>query len=111
MRMNKEHKGKFFVPMYDIDLVWHTHQHMATSYKRDTEAYFGENTKLYLPPANDVWGKVMFLHLSVSHSVYRGMVYTPRQTPPTLGRPPQADNPRMATDVGGMHPTEMHSCC
>ena len=42
MRMNKEHTGKFFVPMYDIDLVWHTHQHMATSYKRDTEAYFGE---------------------------------------------------------------------
>ena len=48
MKMNKEHKGKFFVPMYDIDLVWHTHQHMATSYKRDTEAYFGEYNKLYL---------------------------------------------------------------
>ena len=46
--MNKEHKGKFFVPMYDIDLVWHTHQHMATSYKTDTEAYFGEYTNLYL---------------------------------------------------------------
>ena len=25
-----------------------------------------------LPPANEVWGKVMFLHLSVSHSVHRG---------------------------------------
>ena len=48
MRMNKEHKGKFFVPMYDIDLVWHTHQHMATLYKRDTEAYFGEKTNIFL---------------------------------------------------------------
>ena len=26
----------------------------------------------FLPPANKVWGKVMFLHLSVSQSVYRG---------------------------------------
>ena len=26
---------------------------------------------LLLPPANEVWGKVMFLHLSVSHSVHR----------------------------------------
>ena len=25
-----------------------------------------------LPPANEVWGKVMFLHLSVSHSVHSG---------------------------------------
>ena len=25
-----------------------------------------------LPPANEVWGKVMFLHLSVNHSVHRG---------------------------------------
>ena len=27
-----------------------------------------------LPPADEVWGKVMFLHLSVSHSVHRGGV-------------------------------------
>ena len=26
----------------------------------------------FLPPANEVWGKVMFLHLSVSQFVYRG---------------------------------------
>ena len=30
----------------------------------------------YLPPANEVWGKVIFVHLSVSHSVHSG-VYTP----------------------------------
>ena len=27
----------------------------------------------FIPPANEVWGKVMFLHLSVSHSVQRGL--------------------------------------
>ena len=29
--------------------------------------------RLFLPPANEVWGKVMFLHLSVSHSVLQGV--------------------------------------
>ena len=27
-----------------------------------------------IPPSNEVWGKVMFLHLSVSHFVHRGGV-------------------------------------
>ena len=47
----------------------------------------------FLPSANKVWGKVMFLHLSVSHSVYKGagqkptwadtlQSYTPVQTSP-----------------------------
>ena len=49
-----------------------------------------------LPPANEVLGKVMFLHLSVIHSVHRGGV---KGIPP-LGRS-QAD---------GTHPTGMHSC-
>ena len=31
---------------------------------------FLKSSVLYLPPANEVWGKVMFLHLSVSHSVH-----------------------------------------
>ena len=26
----------------------------------------------FLPPTKEVWGKVMFLHLSVSHSVHSG---------------------------------------
>ena len=29
----------------------------------------------FIPPANEVWGKVMFLHLSVSHSVQGGSLY------------------------------------
>ena len=27
----------------------------------------------FLPPTNEVWGKVIFLHLSVTHSVHRGV--------------------------------------
>ena len=33
--------------------------------------------------------KVMFLHLSVSHSVHKGVVYTPQEDTPN----PQADTP------------------
>ena len=74
-------------------------------------------------------GKVMFLHLSVSHSVHREGVcvsqHAFRQTPPwqtspsgqtsplwadtALGRHPPARHPPMATAVDGTHPTGMHS--
>ena len=30
---------------------------------------------ILLPPANEVWSKVMFLHLSVSHSVHGGAMH------------------------------------
>ena len=29
--------------------------------------------KTFLPPANEVWGKVIFSHECVSHSVHRGI--------------------------------------
>ena len=73
---------------------------------------------LLLPPANEVWGKVMFLHLSVilftgggsaskgsaSGEVYiQGVGQTPLDADPlsTMGYSQQA---------GGTHPTGMHSC-
>ena len=74
------------------------------------------------------FGKVMFLHLSVSHFVRRGGGVHPlgrhphRQTSP-LGRhpppgrhPPRADispgqtPPKTATAADVTHPTGMHSC-
>ena len=79
---------------------------------------------ILLPPANEVWGKLMFLHLSVIQSKGGGSVplhariHTPRQTPPLvdtplgqtpLGRPP-LDTTRYGQQVGGTHPTEMHTC-
>ena len=53
-------------------------------------------------------GKVMFLHLSVSHSVHKGGL--PQCT---LGYTPRADTPtpqQTATAADGTHPTGMHSC-
>ena len=93
-----------------------------------------------LPPVNEVWGKVMFLHLSVI--LLTGVCPTPLcgcrprprlgQTPPPLGlgrphgcRPPgdRTDHPWMQTpgvrqapsfrygqQAGGTHPTGMHTC-
>ena len=62
-------------------------------------------------------GKVMFLHLSVSHSVHRGgSVHAGIHTPRT-DTPPWADTPcpvhagiDMATAADSTHPTGMHSC-
>ena len=48
-----------------------------------------------LPPTNEVRGKVMFLHLSVSHFVHGGCTHP-------LGRHPQADTPL------GRHPLGRH---
>ena len=50
-------------------------------------------SSLLIPPANEVWGKVMFIHRSV-------ILFTGGCTPP----------PEMATEAGGTHPTGMHSC-
>ena len=61
----------------------------------------------------NVVGKVMFLHLSVSHSVHGGGVSgTPGQTPlPRAETPPPGRHPPPATTAAdGMHPTGMLSC-
>ena len=51
----------------------------------------GEKILEYSPLANEVWGKVMFLHLSVSHSVHGGQVSAPLHagihTPPRQTAP------------------------
>ena len=54
-----------------------------------------EDTSLFLlPPANEVWSKVMFIHRSV-------ILFTGGGVYPL---------PEMATEAGGTHPTGMHSC-
>ena len=66
-------------------------------------------------------GKVMFLHLSVSHSVHGGCLAdtpSPRSTPwkhPPEAHPPETIPPRStplpsATAADGSHPTGMLSC-
>ena len=55
---------------------------------------------LFLPPANEVWGKVIFLHLSV-------ILFTggsvPGQVHPQAGTPP-AGNPGQVHPSGQVHP-------
>ena len=77
---------------------------------------------LLLPPANEVWVKVIFSQASVCPQGDVCGRHSPKQTPSpgrhppgrhtpwvdTPGRhPPQSD---MATEAGDMHPTGMHSC-
>ena len=39
--LKKKHKNAFLVPMYDIDLMWHTHQLCPLAYREDMLAYLG----------------------------------------------------------------------
>ena len=85
----------------------------------------------FLPPANEVWGKVIFSHLSVilftvdEGGLPQGMLgfAPPRSRHPTLGadtpwsrHTPGAGIPhavhagRYGQQAGGTHPTEMQSC-
>ena len=45
--------------------------------------------KILLPPANEVWGKVIFSEACVKNSVHRGGEYLGRYTPLGPGTPPQ----------------------
>ena len=66
------------------------------------------------------FAKVMFLHLSVSHSVHRGVCLSARWNTPRDQAPPGPDNPpgpgtpppgaETATAADGTHPTGMYSC-
>ena len=78
------------------------------------------STFRFLPPANEVWGKVIFLHLCVIlftgrggwlPSMYHGSHDQGGLHLGGLGRPPRDtwDTMEYGQQVGGMHPTGMHS--
>ena len=71
---------------------------------------------VFLPPANEVWGKVIFSEACVKNSVYGGV---PGQGVPGPGGAWSVgclvsggcvEIPPTTTAVGGTHPTGMHSC-
>ena len=84
------------------------------------------NDKYFLPLANEVCGKVIFSVVCVKNSVHKGGYlgrYTPwagtvpGQIPPQQVHPPRQVHPpgavhagRYGQQVGGTHPTGMHSC-
>ena len=72
-----------------------------------------------LPPANEVWVKVIFLHLSVilftGGGACSGGYLLPGGVPAPGGMPAPGVGawwrpPQTATAAGGTHPTGMHSC-
>ena len=74
-----------------------------------------------LPPANEVWGKVIFLHLSVILFIGWGICLIACWDTAPLGPeagtpPPGADTPtavhaeRYGQQAGDTHPTGMQSC-
>ena len=61
----------------------------------------------FLPPANEVWGKVIFSEACVKNSVHgEGGWPGPRGG----GWVPGGDPPQTVTAADGTHPTRMHSC-
>ena len=73
------------------------------------------NSVYLLPPANEVWGKVICLQVCVcpqGGACSRGVVLS--RGLPGLGRPGPGgclvETPQTATAAGGTHPTGMHSC-
>ena len=80
----------------------------------------GEGTDGLLPPANEVWGKVIFsvacvknsVHRGGSASVHAGIPHTPGADPPvTRHTSPCAVHARIyGQQAGGMHRTGMQSC-
>ena len=70
-------------------------------------------TSRLLPPANEVWGKVIFLHLFVILFTGGGMPqcmlgYHPPPPPGPCTTTPRDQAPPRA---GGTHPAGMQSCC
>ena len=66
---------------------------------------------------NEVLAKVIFLHLSVIHSVNRGGVVPDQTPPPGPGTPPdhtppppEQQPPEYGQRSAGTHPTGIHSC-
>ena len=72
---------------------------------------------LFVTGRNEVVAKVMFLQVSVIHSVLRrtpppqqGEPPPGRENPPRQGDPPWKQTPAYGLRAAGTHPTGMHSC-
>ena len=44
IQLKKLYPHQILVPMYDIDLIWHSHQLCTEAYLRDTVSYLGRYT-------------------------------------------------------------------
>ena len=73
----------------------------------------GKQFVLFLPPANEVWGKVIFSEACVKNSVHGGglpqCMLGYHSPPDQAGTSPRYG--RYGQRAGSMHPTRMQSCC
>ena len=75
-----------------------------------------EKTDTFLPPANEVWGKVIFSEACVNNSVHRGGVClsacwdttTPGSRHPSKTRHPRSRPPQEQTPLDQAHPRSRH---
>ena len=108
--------------------MWTSHIGYHTFQQANSRVKIGKE-KMLLPPANEVWGKVICLQVCVcprGGAWFQG-VPGPGGVPASscgggacsrgvwpgecLGEtPPRSRHPQTATAAGGTHPTGMHSC-
>ena len=93
-------------------MIWRKYEeykYQGTCYSEEIKKLFARLKLFYLPPANEVWSKVMFLHLCVI--LFReGVCLQGGLHPGGLGKSPPSDTTGYGPRVGGTHPTGMHSC-
>ena len=76
-----------------------------------TTFYVMSTTIVFYYRPQTKFAKAMFLHLSVSHSVNRGVCLSACWDPPRSRHPPRAVHAgRYSQQAGGTHPTGMQSC-
>ncbi len=89
VKLKKKNPRLFVVPMYDVDLIWHTHQLHPEAYYRDTVAYL-QNHLNHDDTSTDRGPKAK---LTVCDNLTRGMWYdTYKEQFPISGTMNRGDN-------------------
>ena len=110
---------RYFSTWWILSYIWLTRDEIEPPKWLFTPWYY-----LLLPPANEVWGKVIFSEACVKNSVHRGggawsggsgprggsLVSSGGGVSGLRGGPGGNPIPGTATASGGTHPTGMYSC-
>ena len=113
-----------FVPIHGVSIAfliasqWNCENLLGGKQQKFTEMSISPQCASFadfLPSANEVWSKVIFLLLSViqftggSASVHAGLAEPPEKTPPKGDTPCAVYAGRYGQQVGGTHPTGMYT--
>ena len=97
------------ISLFPENCQMHTCIFSKISEKDQTEKCYCSSSLTLLPPANEVWGKVIFSEACVKNSVHRrgvpGQVHPPDKVHPRARYTPQAGTPpRAGTSLDQVHP-------